>query len=225
MADSASKDAAAKQRIITHMNNDHQDSLIRYLEYFCRLSSFSSRQAHLIDITFDSLVITSSSESSHTIPINPPLNSWADARPRVVAMDSEAVASLKRSHITVKEYRKPTGFSLVVFITVFCVLIVFSRRSNLQAGSFLYDNLLVYCPEFARWCFEIQPVLFGIMIAVHLGEAIYLEQTRLQKHTVPRFSGLWWKWMFNSFTEGYGVLLRFDAIVQEEEVKKSKLKH
>ena len=126
------KDAAMKQRIITHMNTDHQDSLIRYLEHFHCVSSFSARNAHLEDITFSSLTIKSSGRN-YTIPIKPPMTAWSEARPRVVAMDAEAVEALARSNITVKKYVKPYGFMLVVYIACLLTFIGFSRRANFRA--------------------------------------------------------------------------------------------
>lgn len=45
--DPAAAELAAKTRIITHMNNDHQDSLVRYLEAYHNLSSFTARNAKI----------------------------------------------------------------------------------------------------------------------------------------------------------------------------------
>lgn len=224
MADSTAKDAAAKQRIITHMNNDHQDSLIRYLEYFCHISSSSARHARLTDISFDGLTLRASG-SSYKIPIEPSMTSWADARPRVVAMDAEAVAGLHRSNITVKRYARPEGATAVVFFIILSNYLLFFKRSNFQPGSFLFDVILIYVPGFAQLGFKVQPLVFYLMAFLHIGEGIYMVRGRLQKHTVPTFSTLWWKWTLNSFLEGYGSFVRFDQIVREEELKREKAKH
>lgn len=45
------------------------------------------------------------------------------------------------------------------------------------------------------------------------------------KHTVPMFSQLWWKWFISDAIEGFPALLRFDAIVKEERLKKERQKH
>ncbi|MCJ1227283.1 hypothetical protein MMC12_003938 [Toensbergia leucococca] len=225
MAEQTGKDEAAKLRIINHMNLDHQDSLVRYLEHFCNLSSFSARNAKLVDIAFDSLVITSNTNSKYTIPIEPPMTSWPEARPRVVAMDSEAVAGLNRSSITVKKYKRPKGFMAVVFIASACTFVAFSKRSNFLPGSWLYDIILKHVPDFAQWCHKIQPLVIYPMLAIHGSETVYLEKSRLQKHNVPRFSKLWWKWVLSTFLEGFGAFVRIDRIVKEEEAKKAKAKH
>lgn len=227
MAESAAKDGAAKQRIITHMNNDHQDSLIRYLEFFCRLSSSSARDAHLTDMSFDGLDVTANGGSSYRIPIKPSMASWADARPRVVAMDAEAVAGLNRSNITVKRYARPKG-SIVVVLVMLLLANVFLQRSNFQPGSFLHDVILVHAPELAQFGFKVQPLVFYPLVlthVVHLVECTHMIRGRLQKHTVPRFSKLWWKWALTAFIEGFGSFIRFDEIVREEQRKRENAKH
>ncbi len=225
MADQAAKDAAAKQRIITHMNTDHQDSLIRYLEHFCHVSSFSARNAKLADITFDSLTILASNGKPHTIPIKPPMTSWSEARPRVVAMDAEAVAGLNRSNITVKKFRGPKGVMGVVFVAAAVTFVVFSKRSNLEPGALVYDTVMRHVPNFNKFCHTIQPLVLYPMIALHSWEAYNMDQTRLEKHSIPRFSKLWWKWIFMTFIGGIGLFKSFDSIVEEEEAKKANAKH
>lgn len=226
MADSAAKDAAAKQRIITHMNNDHWDSLIRYLEYFCHLSSVAARHAQLTDIDFDGLTLRANGGSSYRVPIKPSMTSWADVRPRVVAMDAEVVAGLNRSNITVKRYARPKGVTAVVLLVlIISSFLMLFKRSNFQPGSFLHDIILVYVPGFARFGFRVQPLAFYSMVLIHLGECIYMVRGRLQKHTVPTFSKLWWKWALSSLVEGYGSFVRFDEIVKEEELKRKNAKH
>lgn len=221
----AAADTSPKERIIAHMNKDHQDSLIRYLEYFCHLSSFSARHARLSDITFDHLVISTYAGSSHIIPIHPSMTSWSEARPRVVAMDAEAVAGLDRSNITVKKYTRPTGYMLGVFCLVLLNLIIFPRRQNFLPGSLLYDNLWVYVPGFAWFCLRMRPLVLFLIFTIHPAEAIHLHRSRLRKHTVPTFSVLWWKWILSNVIEGFPAFVRFDRIVEEEERKRANARH
>lgn len=220
-----STDNAAKVRIITHMNADHQDSLINYLQHYAHLSSFSARNAQLVDISFESLVISSTPGTKHRILITPPLTAWSEARPRVVAMNAEAVKGLGKSNITVKKYKGPRSFMTVVMVVCVCTYLAFSRRSNFLPGSALYDTLLKYVPHLAKFCLQIHPMVLYPMIAIHAGEAIYMERSRLQKHTVPMFSLLWWKWMVSTFAEGFGALVRFDEVIRDEEQRRQKAQH
>ena len=227
MTEKASKstDEAAKQRIITHMNNDHQDSLIRYLRYYAQLSSLSARNAHLADISFDSLTILSSNRISHAIPIKPAMTSWSEARPRVVAMDGEAVAGLGASNITVKQYKPPRGFMTAVFVACLLTFITFCRRANFEPGSIFYDTLLKYVPNFAKFCWTYQPLGFGLMVAMHAGETVWMVKSRLEKHTVRTFSRVWWMWVLSCFVEGTGSFIRFGECVEEEKAKREGMKH
>ena len=213
-----------KRRIISHMNNDHQESLIRYLEHYCGVSSFSARHAQLEDITFSALTVNSNGQN-YSVPVEPPMTAWSDARPRVVAMDAEAVAGLGRSSITVKEYVKPYGFMLLVFIAAFLTFVNFSRRTNFRPGSLLYDHLLRHVPQFAEFCWRIQPAVIYPMILLHGYEAFYMARSRLSKHNVQVGSQLWLTWVCSTFIEGYGSMVRFDGLVKEEEARKATLKH
>ncbi len=227
MAEKVSKsaDEAAKQRIITHMNKDHQDSLIRYLQYYAQLSSFSARNAHLADISFNTLTVLSSNGTPHAIPIKPPMTSWPEARPRVVAMDAESIAGLGGSDITVKKYKPPRGFMTVVFVACALTQISFCRRTNFEPGSVFYDVLLKSVPGFANFCRIFQPVIFWLMTVLHMGEVVWMAKSRLEKHTVRMFSRVWWMWALSCYVEGIGSFIRFDECVREEKARKEGMKH
>ncbi|MCJ1389567.1 hypothetical protein MMC18_002424 [Xylographa bjoerkii] len=225
MAEAQAKDAAAKERILQHMNKDHQDSLIRYLEHYCHVSSYYARNAQLEDITFASITITSGKGCRYIIPLDPPLASWSEMRSRVVAMDAKSINGLKRSDITVKKYKRPKRLWIVVPCLVAGTMIAFSKRSNFEPGSFLYDYLLKSLPDFAKFCHTIQPYLLPGVLMIHATEAAHMASSRLDKHSVPRFSTLWWKWVISAFFEGIGAFRRLDQIVAHEEDLKAKIKH
>jgi len=213
MATQASQDAAAKQRVIPHMNADHQDSIVRYLEHLLNVSSFAARNARIEDMTLNSVTVRSNSKR-YVIPLEPPMDSWRDARERLVRMDKDAIQALGRSDITVKEYRRPRGFHAVVFVACALTFAAFCRMSNFLPGSYLYEVVLKHFPGFASFCAKIQPILFYTMFAVHAGEAITMAKTRLRKHSVPVASRLWWTWVLSTLIEGVGAFQRFDAIVK-----------
>ena len=219
------KDTAAKHRIITHMNADHQDSLIRYLEYYAHLSPFAARNAQLTDITFDSMTIASGNNNIHNVPFKPPMTSWAEARPRVVAMDADAVKGLRRSNVTVKRYKGPRGWMTAVMVACALTFLAFARPQNFVPGALLYDALLKYVPGFAKFCWRVQPLVIYPMLALHVAEAVHMERSRLRKHTVRMFSRTWWNWVVSTFVEGVGAFVRFDEIIREEEEKREKAKH
>ena len=226
---SADKDTAAQNRIITHMNADQSDSIIRYVRHYSGLSSFSARNARLTTITFQNLEISSfpypSKEVYHTIPLDPPLESWAEARARLVEMDADACKGLGCSNITVKTYAPPKGFMAFVFGACLWSYLTFSRRSHFLPGSLYYDYFFRFVPGLASFCYKFQPLMISLMVVLHGAEVIHLAITRLEKHTVPVFSQLWWKWILSDFVEGVGALTRFNRIVNEERLKRERQEH
>ena len=159
------------------------------------------------------------------MPIKPPMTGWAEARPRVVAMDAEAVKGLGRSNVTVRKYRGPRGWMTGVMVICALTFLAFARRGNFVPGSLLYDGLLRYVPGFATFCWTVQPLFFYPMFAGHVAEAVHMERSRLRKHTVRMFSRTWWMWVVSNFVEGWGAFVRFDEVVREEEEKREKAKH
>ena len=229
VSSSADKDAAAQARIITHMNADHSDSLIRYLRHYHGVSSLAARNARLTAIALDSMTISASllpfSSTSYPIKLDPPLSSWAEARARLVEMDGESCRGLGCSDVTVKRYAPPKGFMLVNFALFAWANVTFSTRSNFLAGSLYHSILFKHMPGVARFCHTIQPFVIVFLLVPHVGEAIYLARMRMEKHTVPIFSLLWWKWFISIAIEGFPGQLRFKAVVEEEKLKKESQKH
>lgn len=64
-----------------------------------------------------------------------------------------------------------------------------------------------------------------IRTSFFVSQAYHMDRTRLQPHSVPRLSSLWWKWVVSTFIEGFHNFWRFDAIVERERRRKEKAKH
>ncbi|KAB8345974.1 hypothetical protein FH972_023026 [Carpinus fangiana] len=246
MANKAPSDEATVARIISHMNTDHQDSLMRYLEHYCKLSSFSARNARLTNITKTALTITTSKSTSsatekpgntYTIPLDPPLASWSKARPRVVSMDITCIASLNRSPITLKHYIRPGPVHATVLVACVFTIFLFHRRSALlpvlplASTSSSYDALLPWPrlatqnPELFTWFHKIQPWVFYPLLAAHALESTILGGIVLRRHSVAVGSSLWWTWVASCFLEGFGTFARIKHWAEAEKVKREKSSH
>jgi len=97
-----------------------------------------------------------------------------------------------------------------------------SSPANYRTGSFAYDNLLSRLP--ANWVSNManyQRLAFWTLLILHTAEAAWLDVSRLQKHGIPRFSGLWWKWILGHLVVGFPNFGRFDALVKEKERAKA----
>ena len=69
------------------------------------------------------------------------------------------------------------------------------------------------------------PHLLVIVLAIHVFETGFIQQTRLRKHGVAVGSGVWFAWIASTFFEGFGSIKRFDREVrrlQRAEEKEAK---
>ncbi|KAH8152820.1 uncharacterized protein LAJ45_03046 [Morchella importuna] len=211
-----SSDAATKQRIITHMNTDHSSSLSDFLQHYSRLPPSLAATAELVDISLTQLTISSRSSPTATtttyIPIRPtPMETYTDARDRMVYMHHEALEGLGKSPIVIDFYVPPR--TLVHF------------RSNFEPGAAIHDYLFFALPTlaalFARFHYE---CLF-LMVLVHVAETVHMVRSRLWRHQTPRFERAWWMWVLGTYLEGFGSFLRFDEAVEGVRAKRAKATH
>ncbi|EAW08303.1 DUF2470 domain-containing protein [Aspergillus clavatus NRRL 1] len=213
----------SKAFIINHMNTGHQDSLVLYLRVYCGLSASAAAPAHLEDLTLSDLLITAHG-TRYSIPFRPPLGSLAETRARVVAMHQHCLRELGLSDIVVREYRPPRGaFQLVSLGLIVATLGVFCRRGNFVPGATVYEALGMGRVDWlARFCYEVQPWVVGLLLGAHVVEAVLLAVLRLRPHGVVVFSGLWFMWILSNMVEGFPVWKRMDGLIREEREKKEK---
>jgi hypothetical protein len=149
-------------------------------------------------------MIVEASGETHIIPLSPPMKSFREARERLVQMDSDTIAGLKRSKITIKEYRAPRGIHAAIFGACLFAYALLARPNNYLPGSLLHS----YLPAFAEFVDRVRDWVLWPMIALHLGES-YVMRGRLEKHSVALFSRVWWLWVISSFIEGAGSFQRY----------------
>lgn len=216
--------AAVKMRIIRHMNNDHADSLSFYLQYYCHIPDKYANTARLSQITLNHMVI-SSSFGRNIVLLDPPMKSWSEARERLADMHHICASGLGLSDIAITQYRSPRGLQLLSFIVCAWSFLSFSTRRNFtpQTGWIFYKFWATL--GLANFSYRIQPFVITFMLVVHFGEVVMLATPRLKKYGVPAFSPLWWKWIISNFVEGYGAILRMDALVDEERIANKMQKH
>ncbi|KAI9642838.1 hypothetical protein NHQ30_008572 [Ciborinia camelliae] len=221
MASSSEKDAAIKARILKHMNADHASSLSLYLRSYCHLSPSEASNPTLLDMSLSSLTISSKSGKSHTIPLEPPMASYADARPRLVAMDGECRTALNISPYTITRYEPPkTFFHQFVFGMCFMTMVIFATKSYIVPDTFFYDNVLPFFPGGAEMFLWISDKVAIPTIMIHVVEVIYMDRSRLAKYNIKRGSSMWWKWMASCMIEGYGSFARIDAMIKQQKESK-----
>jgi hypothetical protein len=181
---------------------------VRYAEHYANASRYTASNAKMEDISLDTITLSAGSRTFF-IPLDPPLKSFSEARERVVKMDQDCIEALGRDSITIKEYRAPRGFHAVIFATCFGTYILLSRQSNVLPGSLLYESTFKFIPQFAAFVLKVRLLVLYPMIALHAFEA-FLMSRKLERHSVPLFSKLWWAWCISSFIEGVGSFQRYD---------------
>jgi hypothetical protein len=224
MAD-PSADTAAKERIIKHMNADHQNSLTYYLQHYGKLSHRSARCATLTDISLSAMTLQTTNGKKHKIPFSPPMKSWSDARTRTVEMDRVARSALDISPIRVTEFVGPSGLWVLVPVLFLLTLVVSWNADKIIPGTWLYDDLLKYFPGGPEVFKTVGSKAVVPAVLVHIVETWYLDTSRLRKYGVECGSGLWFKWIGTCLLEGFGAFQRIDAIVERKTLEANQGKH
>ncbi|GAM86310.1 hypothetical protein ANO11243_043220 [Dothideomycetidae sp. 11243] len=214
-------DTVAKQRIISHMNADHQDSISRYLQHHHSQTVWSSSTGRITSISLSELTM-SCSTGTFTTPFTPPMSSLREARERLVAMDKACVTALGVSDITIRTFPPPTGPFLAGCVIVVSTLVSFSSRGNFAPEGVIGSVV----PEFfRRFCYAIQPILFTTVLGIHVVETVWMAFGRLRKYNVSPRSKVYWFWLGDAFCEGVGSYIRFDRLVKTKKMEKEKVKH
>ncbi|KAK5723875.1 hypothetical protein LTR17_013804 [Elasticomyces elasticus] len=221
MAEQEAKDSASKTRIITHLNADHHESLVRYLEHYCKLSPWQAYDARMTDITLSNMSFECGGKT-YNIPLKPPMDSYRDARERAVQMDKESLQGLGRSDITITEFLPAKGASALMFAIICATFLGYSQRWWFGRGQ-IVEQLLG--PSFARFSHTIQPYLITFLLVVHTSEMLYTALYKLPSHSVNPRSLLFWKWTGTTFIEGVQAFGRFNGLVKAKQDKKAKEKH
>ena len=228
-------DAAMQARIITHMNADHAESLALFLQHYNKLSPSLAAKPQLDEFTLDHMIIKSSYGRS-LIPLEPPLNSYGEARERMVQMNTEALHGLGLSDIKVTEYVPPRmGWQVAMFGLCLISFVSFSPFGSPDLGRqaassrvnllYLFWSIGGLVPGLSYFAHDVAMYVFVFMCVVHSGEATWLAYSRLRRHQVPQFTLVWWQWVLSCAIEGFGSFVRFDQMIKEKEEEKAKKKH
>lgn len=218
-----------KQFIIDHMNADHQDSLALYLQAYNRVPSSSAQSAHLEDITLSDLLITTTTtpttggtqpqtKTRYSVPINPPMTSLSETRPRVVAMTNTALARLNLSDVPVPGYTFPRGIHAIFLLASVALPFLLARPApNFPGFGLLPDS----ARQLTHAC---QPWLLPGLLGTHALEAVAFARLRLRVHRVPAWSAAWWAWITTVMVEGVFAWRWFAEVVREERVRREHAK-
>lgn len=211
-------------RIISHMNSQHRLELSHYLRHHKALSTRQASPATLTGITLTTMTITARNGKAHTVPIDPPLSTWADARTRLADMDAEARKHLGLSDVTLDTYQPPRLYSeALVFSAVAFYILCYATLPYVAPGTKVYSLLDQFWPRngAASYIRLVKSLVLPVL-GIHTVETVLLDMWRLQPYGVERFSKLWWTWQVSCFIEGFGTFKRSKAIVEAKRAEKEK---
>lgn len=159
---------------------------------------------------------------AHWIPFEPPLQSYRDARERVVIMDKNCLTALGRSDVTVNEYIWPTGVYAAGLAVCVATFLGFSQR-----WWFAPDQVVasVLGQSFAQFAWAIQPWLIIGLFLIHGAELAWFIPARLGKHSVNVRTKEFWLWAASEFIGGIFCSTQFDALVEKKRAAKAKQQH
>lgn len=241
-AEPPSIDPATKKRTIAHMNKDHTEDMSAILRHYSHLSAAEAEGAEMLDLDLTSMSVRSVS-GTHTVPINPPMNSWDDRRAKLVSMttdarkalgldnDSEEAASHPApatEHISpgpgpsappsaAPRYAPPQGTDWISFAGVsfyfLCAGLVYGGLVTPESPAWSALEAVRFPRGPVAFIWLVE-VLFLPVLAIHVAEAWYMDRSRLAPAGVPRGSRVWLLWVGNAFLEGIPAYRRWDRTVK-----------
>ena len=229
--------AAMKQRIISHMNADHPDSLEDYLKFYNGINGVLPGSAKLLDLSLDSLLIEysvpdSPSAKTSTVKITPAMSSYAESRTKLVAMAEEATgkqfhvppdppspsAPIAQSSATASvSTGKEIGWTvpgLLGFITSAGICFGYwalSQEGPLAVGGPLEKYLPGIVVELAR---RFREQLFAMMIGIHLVEALFAANKCIENGVAFPYLVLW---TLNTAIEGGPAIARLNQQIKKNQ--------
>jgi hypothetical protein len=201
------------------MNKDHQADLSVILRH--KLGVVAQTPPELKDISLSSITILADGRT-YTVPISPPMGSWADRRARLVDMTLAARSALgvdaEGNPIVVKTFVPPTGFGAVSLVGVAfyfaCAAAV--KLGFVAPGTAAWGAAEAVFPGGGEEFVTVVESILLPVLGIHLGECWWLDRSRLSKFGVPRGGALWWKWTGLCFLTGFPTFKSFDAVVKRE---------
>ena len=223
----AESDLERRDRIITHMNKEHVKEQTYYLRHFCNLSKSAASSPQLINLTFKGLTIRTGDGKTHTVPLTPPLQSWDEIRPRVVAMDESARKGLGISDIRIKEHRWPDRFfDRLLFFAVSFYWFCWLTSPFFKPGTLPWETMASVLGNKtpAGYLWLVKALQFPVA-GIHFAEAYFFHRLRMQRHQVETGSSLWWKWMFSVWIEGASAWQRVGRVIEDAKKEKEAKGH
>ena len=223
-----------KQRIIKHMNKDHQLAIIDYVVVYgnVKASDIVKTSVHMVDVNETKLVIvydTTKSKVPQTLsiewesatePENKKVSSLKDVKGKLVSMAKYAAAKQGYSHQQILKVLYPR--QAIVWYLIFGFLSLGMYDMHSLKESFEVDpiasKLITILPTAAlkglKFTEKHIAFIFYSLYAVHLGEILLIMIPMTIKYRLPTSKKI--IWCFMSFFEGVFSYNRFKSLIDDK---------
>lgn len=221
-------DPETKQRIIVHMNRDHQIALVDYVVVYGRqpIRTFRPNTVEIADISTESMKLRfelsdgtikaidiewSKADEAESVSVE----SSSDIKPKLVSMAKYAAKRRGYSHNQITKYAPPkTGLSYFMYASA-ALLTATLLKPDLISGTFkaLPFNRL---PFLSKWLYverNIRTIWYTIY-GIHLAEMLLVLSPQIKYHRMPAQTAATWLGM--NFIEGFLPLLRLRKMIKEQ---------
>lgn len=211
---------AIKARIIEYMNGDRKDCLEDYLRFYNKIAC-TPKSAKLIDFDLDHMKIeytdAQGNSQTSTVKIDPPMQSLADSRSKMVAMAEEATGKSFHTpesatpRLTPKTvgWTPPEFEGYVLLATTAFGVWSLAYEYPLSARGPLARVLPGLVVEYAR---RYREQLFAGMIGIHLIE-VFITVKKCLENGVGFLILL--VWSVNTLLEGYPTIKRLNKAIKK----------
>ncbi|KAH9819181.1 hypothetical protein DFH28DRAFT_957890 [Melampsora americana] len=208
----------ASSRYCSHMNHDHSDAVLYYVQVFggqpsARHATMLAINAQEMDFTFDTLY---KQGVRLRIPFKPALQSTADVRPRLIGMMNEALDRLGLSRVPVDLIQAPCIRVTVISLLVGLIYYVhFNSLENLPSTLvFLKTGMLekIVCVS-----------TIYLVPVCHAAEAMFMLRPKLRRYRVGFKNSTYW--YASCCLAGYFAISQFEQLVKEEVQRKTEKPH
>ncbi|WPK25975.1 hypothetical protein PUMCH_003317 [Australozyma saopauloensis] len=219
-------DSATKERIIGHMNRDHQLALVDYTVVYGKqpLASFRPSSVVISDINTKSVTLRfeQANGTIKTVEVefekaveadNLTVSSSADIKGKLIAMAEYAAKKQGFSHKQVKTVAKPrSGISYTMYALAVVLSATYVKPSlvrNVLSSIGLQNSTLL-----AKWAFverNISPIFLGTYL-IHIMEIVFVMLPKARKYRMPRETAMAWVGM--NFIEGFLAFIRLNKVVK-----------
>ncbi|KAK6465674.1 hypothetical protein DFJ63DRAFT_27951 [Scheffersomyces coipomensis] len=215
------------QRIISHMNADHQLALIDYIVVYggAEIGLFQESSVKLVKLDEKSFTIEYSLNTGEIVQYSLDWNdasesqhlkveSFKDIKDKLISMAKYAAAKQGYSAHRITKILLPDnifGYGMyVTVITLFLNTVDPNLIPKYLGNDFIYGQIVKYIPTFVK---KNIPFIFYLVTLIHVFEVMFVLVPKLKKYRVSTVQSFGWIVM-NMF-EGFNVYFRFNTLTKD----------